>query len=305
METLNITPAEGEQGKRLDVWLSHKLAQYSRSYLDKLIKDGKVTVNNKAAKGSYKVKDIDIVTVELPDIMPSDVLPEQISLNIIFEDTDIVIINKPRGMVVHPGAGNYSGTLVNALLYYYGGNLSTVNGVTRPGIVHRIDKDTSGLLIIAKNDIAHKALSEQISKRSVVKKYIAIVIGTIKEDSAKIHIPIGRNRTKRVKMAVDATKGKEAVTHFCVLERFKGYTYIEASIETGRTHQIRVHMSHIGFPLLGDTVYGPKTQNFGVKGQCLHASMLGFTHPTTGEYMEIKAPIPEYFEKLLDRLRVL
>jgi len=289
-----------DEGKRIDVFLAAEL-DYTRSYIKKLIVDELVFVNGKTVKPSYKVKENDEVAVNIPEAEKIDVLPENIPLDILYEDDDIIVINKPQGMVVHPAPGNYSGTLVNALLYHCK-NLSGINGILRPGIVHRLDKDTSGVMVVAKNDKAHISLSNQIKERSVFKKYVAIVEGVIKDEEGKIEAPIGRHPVDRKKMAV-IEDGRYALTLYKVLERFKENTLVEAVIKTGRTHQIRVHMAYIGHPVVGDHVYGFKKQKFKLEGQALHSRVLGFMHPTKGVYMEFEAPLPEYFVRLIEILR--
>ena len=254
-------------------------------------------------KANYKLAYDDMITVEIPDLVEPDIVPENIPLDILYEDDDILIVNKPKGMVVHPAAGHYSGTLVNALMYHCGESLSGINGVMRPGIVHRIDMDTTGSLLVCKNDQAHQKLAEQLKVHSIKRVYHAIVCGNLKEDSGTIDAPIGRHPVDRKKMSINYQNGREAVTHYQVLERFGDYTYISCRLETGRTHQIRVHMASIRHPLLGDNVYGPQKCPFKLQGQTLHAKILGITHPTTGEYMEFDAPLPEYFEDLLGRMR--
>ncbi len=292
-----------DKGTRVDLWLSERLEEYSRSYIKKLIDDGMLLVNGEQVKSNYKLKSKDEVLLRIPDPKPLDVCAEDIEVPILYEDEDIVVVDKPRGMVVHPAAGNYSGTLVNALLGYCGDNLSDINGVIRRGIVHRIDRDTSGVLVVAKNNIAHEKLSEKLKVHDIERVYAALVYGVIAENQGKIDAPIGRHPTDRKKMAVNIKNGKRAVTHFRVLERFKDATYIEVNLETGRTHQIRVHMSYIGYPIIGDTVYGRKNDRYGINGQALHAKKLGFVHPTRGEYMEFESPLPDYFENLLEELR--
>ena len=279
------------------------MSGFSRSYIQKLMKDGHVYVNGKAVKANYKLAYDDMITVEIPDLVEPDIVPENIPLDILYEDDDILIVNKPKGMVVHPAAGHYSGTLVNALMYHCGESLSGINGVMRPGIVHRIDMDTTGSLLVCKNDQAHQKLAEQLKVHSIKRVYHAIVCGNLKEDSGTIDAPIGRHPVDRKKMSINYQNGREAVTHYQVLERFGDYTYISCRLETGRTHQIRVHMASIRHPLLGDNVYGPQKCPFKLQGQTLHAKILGITHPTTGEYMEFDAPLPEYFEDLLGRMR--
>lgn len=300
-DIFNIMPQDAE--KRLDVWLTALLEQFSRSYVDKLIQDGNVTVNKKNVKSGYRLKAGDSVEVNVPEPKLLEVKAEEIELDVIHEDEDIIVINKPRGMVVHPAAGNYSGTLVNALLRHCGGSLSDINGVIRPGIVHRIDKDTSGVLVIAKNNRAHSALSDMLKEHDINRIYTAVAEGIISEDKGTIDAPIGRHPVDRKKMAVNLKNGRRAVTHFKVLERFKNTTLLELRLETGRTHQIRVHMSYIGHPLVGDSVYGKKKQVYGFEGQALHAGTLGFVHPGTGEYAEYKAPPPEEFIRLVEKLR--
>ena len=289
--------------KRLDVWITAKLGNISRSYAEKLINDGSITVNGKTVKSGYKLRNADRVDVRMPEPKTLEVKAEAIALDILYEDEDIIVINKPRGMVVHPAAGNYTGTLVNALLEHCSGSLSDINGVIRPGIVHRIDKDTSGVLVVAKNNSAHGKLSERLKEHDIQRVYIAAAEGLIREDSGKIDAPIGRHPVERKKMAVNTRNGRRAVTHFRVLERLNSATLLELRLETGRTHQIRVHMSYIGHPLIGDTVYGRKKQKYGFEGQALHAMLLGFIHPGTGKYVEFSAEPPEEFLKLVEQLR--
>lgn len=289
-------------GERIDKFLSGELSELSRSYIQKLLKEGMVTLNGKALKANYRLQEKNEIEIRIPPALEPDILPEDIPLDILYEDSDVLVVNKPKGMVVHPGAGHYSGTLVNALLYHCGNSLSGINGVMRPGIVHRIDRDTTGSLLVCKNDLAHRAIAEQLKVHSITRKYRAIVYGNLKEDGDTIDAPIGRHPVERKKMAINYKNGKEAVTHYRVLERFRGYTYIECQLETGRTHQIRVHLSSLHHPLLGDSLYGPKENPFHLEGQTLHAMILGFHHPTTNEYMEFSAPLPEYFEKLLKKL---
>ena len=289
-------------GERIDKFLSGELSELSRSYIQKLLKEGMVTLDGKALKANYRLREKDEIEIKIPPAMEPDILPEDIPLDILYEDSDVLVVNKPKGMVVHPGAGHYSGTLVNALLYHCGDSLSGINGIMRPGIVHRIDRDTTGSLLVCKNDLAHRSIAEQLKVHSITRKYRAIVYGNLKEDEGTIDAPIGRHPVERKKMAINYKNGKEAVTHYRVLERFRNYTYVECQLETGRTHQIRVHFSSMHHPLLGDEVYGPKENPFHLAGQTLHAMILGFDHPTTGEYMEFSAPLPEYFEKLLKKL---
>ncbi len=300
-DIFNITPEDAE--KRLDVWLTASLDQFSRSYVDKLIQDGNVSVNKKNVKSGYRLKAGDTIEVNMPEPKLLEVKAEEIELDIIHEDEDVIVINKPRGMVVHPAAGNYSGTLVNALLRHCGGSLSDINGVIRPGIVHRIDKDTSGVLVIAKNNKSHAFLSDKLKEHDINRIYIAVAEGVIPEDRGTVDAPIGRHPVDRKKMAVNLKNGRRAVTHFKVLERFKNTTLLELRLETGRTHQIRVHMSYIGHPLIGDSVYGKKKQVYGFEGQALHAGTLGFVHPGTGEYAEYTAQPPEEFNELVKRLK--
>ncbi len=290
-------------GKRLDVFLSETIPGESRSYIQKLIKDGRVTISNKNVKPNYKVKEGECIRISIPPPVAISLEPEDIDLDIIYQDNDIAVINKPQGMVVHPAPGNYSGTLVNALLYHCN-HLSGINGKIRPGIVHRLDKDTSGIIVVAKNDSAHRYLAAQIAARKALRVYWAIVENNIIEDEGTIDAPIKRHPVDRKKMTVATGPGsREAVTHFRVLERFREFTLVEASLETGRTHQIRVHMSHIKHPIVGDTIYGSKKQKFRLQGQALHAKILGIIHPTTKEYMEFEASPPEYFNKLIENLR--
>ncbi len=300
-ETYNITAPEA--GKRLDVWLTDALGDLSRSYIDKLIQEGNATVGGKTVKSGYKLKANDQVKICIPEPKVLEVKAEDIELDIIHEDEDIIVINKPRGMVVHPAAGNYTGTLVNALMKHCGNSLSDINGVIRPGIVHRIDKDTSGVLVAAKNNKAHSMLSGLLKEHNINRIYIAVAEGMISEECGTIDAPIGRHPADRKKMTVNIKNGRRAVTHFRVLERFKSTTLLEMKLETGRTHQIRVHMSHIGHPLVGDSVYGRKKQIYEIQGQALHAGTLGFMHPGTGEYTEYTAQPPHEFKELVERLR--
>lgn len=290
--------------ERIDKFLTDFLPDLSRSHIQRLIKDEHVTVNEKCVKVNYKVGKEEVVKVIIPEpeTLP-EIVPEEIPLDILYEDDDILVVNKPKGMVVHPAPGHYTGTLVNAVMYHCQDNLSGINGVLRPGIVHRIDMDTTGSLLVCKNDQAHHILAEQLKEHSITRKYHAIVHGNLKEDSGTINAPIGRHPTDRKKMSVHSSNGRRAVTHYRVLERFGNYTYIECALETGRTHQIRVHMASIGHPILGDSVYGPAKCPFHLQGQTLHAKILGINHPKTGEYMEFDAPLPDYFQKLLQKLR--
>ena len=297
---LEVTP--DFDGKRIDQCLTASFSDCSRSFLQKLLKDGKVSINGKTQKASSKVAAGDAVLVLLPEPEELNVEPENIPLDILYEDDDLLVVNKPKGMVVHPAAGHYSGTLVNGLMAHCKDDLSGINGVLRPGIVHRIDKDTTGILIVCKNDMAHQSIAKQLYDHSITRKYHAIVYGNIKEEEGTVNAPIGRSLKDRKKMGI-VMDGKHAVTHYKVLKRLKkDFTYIECQLETGRTHQIRVHMASIKHPLLGDDVYGPKKSKYTLEGQCLHAKVLGFVHPRTGEYMEFEVPLPEYFEKLLNKL---
>ncbi|MCQ2493109.1 MAG: RluA family pseudouridine synthase [Lachnospiraceae bacterium] len=289
------------EGERIDKCIPLLAENVTRSYVSKLIKEGNVQVNGAVVKASYSVKEGDCVAFEIPPAFAPDIEPENIPLDIIYEDEDLIIVNKPKGMVVHPAAGHYSGTLVNALMYHCGESLSGINGVLRPGIVHRIDMDTTGSVIACKNDFAHNSIAEQLKEHSITRCYHAIVIGRLKDDEGTIDKPIGRNPNDRKKMAV-SMDGKHAVTHYKVIERFKDYTYVECRLETGRTHQIRVHMASIGHPLLGDSVYTAAKWPYNLQGQCLHAKTLGFIHPRTNEYVETDAPLPEYFNHLLEIL---
>lgn len=302
MESFEV---EAEQeGERLDKFLSIIYPKFSRAFFQKLIKSKQVSVNETPQKASYCVKIDDIVTVEIPDAVETTIEPENIPLDILYEDDDVLIVNKPKGMVVHPSAGHYSGTLVNAIMYHCKDTLSGINGEIRPGIVHRIDMDTTGSLIVCKNDEAHVNIAQQIKEHSVNRIYVGIVCGNVKEDSGTVEGAIGRHPIERKKMAINEKNGKPAITHYKVLERFKNYTYMQFKLETGRTHQIRVHMASIGHPLLGDTLYSSGRLPFKhLQGQCLHAKTIGFIHPKTGEYMEYSAPLPEYFEKLLCLLK--
>ena len=300
-----IDVLESQAGIRIDKFLSDELPELSRSYIQKLIKEEEITVNGKKIKANYKVNENDVVVINQPELKEPDILAENIPLDILYEDSDLLIINKPKGMVVHPSAGHYSGTLVNALMYYCKEDLSGINGVMRPGIVHRIDMDTTGSLLVCKNDFTHQNLAEQLKVHSIRRIYHAIVHGVIKEDEGTINAPIGRHPIDRKKMSINHKNGKEAVTHFEVIQRFRDYTYIQCQLETGRTHQIRVHMASIKHPLLGDAVYGPARCPFKLQGQTLHAKIIGITHPRTGEYLEADAPLPEYFTSLLKKLENL
>ena len=300
MEKLFFTIEKG--GERIDKYLSEQLEDMTRSHIQKLIKENMVRVNGMTVKSNFKLSASDQIEVEIPELKEPDILPENIPLDILYEDQDILVVNKPKGMVVHPAPGHYTGTLVNAIMYHCKDNLSGINGVMRPGIVHRIDMDTTGSLLICKNDRAHQALAKQLKEHSITRKYHAIVHGRLKEDEGTIDKPIGRHPIDRKKMSVHCTNGREAVTHYRVLKRFQQFTYIECQLETGRTHQIRVHMSSIGHPILGDQVYGPAKCPYKLQGQTSHAKVLGITHPTTGKYMEFDAPLPDYFQGLLEKM---
>ena len=293
---------EEEEGDRLDVYLSEQLGDMSRSYIQKIIKDKKVEVNNKIEKEKYLVKEEDKVKIEIPAPKLLEVIAQDIPIDIVYEDNDVLIVNKPQDMVVHPAPGNYDNTLVNAILYHCKDKLSSINGIIRPGIVHRIDKDTSGLLMIAKNNNAHNSLAEQLKNHSITREYEFICHGVVKDDKITVNKPIGRNPKDRLKMAV-VKEGKHAVTHFEVVERFENFTHMRARLETGRTHQIRVHALSINHPLLGDPIYGPKNTKFKLNGQTLHAKKLGFIHPTTNKYIEFDSELPEYFKEIIKKLK--
>jgi len=300
----NFIVAVENVGGRIDKFISENL-EITRSYAQKLIENGDVSVNEKNVKTNYKLRLNDEVIIELPELSELEVLAEDIPLDIVYEDTDLLVVNKPAGMVVHPAAGNYSGTLVNALLFHCGDSLSGINGVIRPGIVHRIDKDTSGLLLVAKNDIAHQRLAEQIKERSVVREYSALLRGKLKEDNGTVDMPIGRSEKDRKKMAVTTRNSRDAVTHYEVLQRFTGYTFAKCRLETGRTHQIRVHMAALGHPVVGDKVYGVVKEKIKTNGQLLHAAKVRFKHPKSGEYLEFSAELPEYFKEVIRKLENL
>ena len=292
---LEIT--ENQAGERIDRFLADS-QDLTRSFLQKILKEGEVIVNGKSVKANYKLRKGDRIEFEIPEAVEPDIVAEDIPLSILYEDADVLVVDKPKGMVVHPAAGHYSRTLVNAVMYHCKGELSGINGVLRPGIVHRIDRDTTGSIIICKNDMAHNEIARQLKEHSINRRYRAIVTGVLKDEEGTIEGAIGRDKKDRKKMAITAD-GKPAVTHYRVLQRFKHYTYVECVLETGRTHQIRVHMASIGHPLLGDEVYGRRSDKYKCEGQCLHAMTLGFHHPRTGEYIEVNAPLPPYFEHLL------
>ena len=289
--------------KRLDSYVTDKLSKVSRTTAQRLIEEEKILVNGKKQKASYKPEEGDVISIEIPEAKDVELKAQDIPVPVVYEDNDIIVVNKPKGMVVHPANGNPDGTLVNAILAMCKDSLSGIGGEIRPGIVHRLDKDTSGLLIVAKNDEAHMNMSKQIQERKVTKKYIALVRGVVAEDEATIDLPIARSTKDRKKMAVVMQGGRNAVTHYKVIEKLGKYTWVELQLETGRTHQIRVHMSYIGHPLLGDPVYGPKKCPFNLNGQVLHAKVLGFIHPRTGEYMEFNSELPDYFSSLIERLK--
>ncbi len=288
-----------EDEARLDKWISGALPDLSRSYIQKCIKENHVLVNQKPQKASYRLKVDDEIVFSIPEAVEPAIEAEDIPLAVLYEDEDVLVVNKPKGMVVHPAPGHYSGTLVNAVLYHCRGCLSGINGVMRPGIVHRIDQDTTGSLIVCKNDHAHKLIAAQLKEHTITRRYRAIVHGVLLQDSGVIDAPIGRGPKDRKRMAVNEQNGKPAVTHYTVLQRFREYTYIECRLETGRTHQIRVHLASTGHPLLGDTVYCSRKEPYRLEGQTLHAMVIGFTHPTDGRYVEVTAPLPAYFEHLL------
>lgn len=302
MERFSYQIGVGEDEERLDIWLTTAISGLSRSYIQKCIKDGQVSVNEKPAKAGYRLRVDDEISFLIPEAAEPEIRAEDIPLAILYEDEDVLVVDKPKGMVVHPAPGHLSGTLVNAVLWHCKGQLSGINGVLRPGIVHRIDRDTTGSLIVCKNDRAHKAIAAQLKEHSLTRTYRAIVHGVLETDEGIIDAPIGRDVRNRKRMAVDWKNGKEAVTHYQVLKRFREYTYIECRLETGRTHQIRVHMTSIGHPLLGDEVYGVRKTPFHLEGQTLHAHKLGFLHPSSGAYVEVEAPLPLYFTKLLEIL---
>ncbi len=295
---------ERDVGTRLDIYLSNNLNEYTRSYIKKLIEDNEILVNDKSVKSGYSLKLHDKILIKDIKIQESDIIPKKIDIDIIYEDDDIIIINKEKGMTVHPGSGNYTDTLVNSLLYTHKDKLSTINSVVRPGIVHRIDKDTTGILVVAKNDNAHKRLSEQFKEHTIKREYIALVKGILKEDNIIVDQPIGRSTKDRKKMCITNKNSRNAVTHITVLSRFYNskITLIKAVLETGRTHQIRVHMKYLGYPLLGDLTYGSESKQFKVKGHLLHARLLGFIHPSKNNYVEFESKLPEEFQSILNTL---
>lgn len=302
MEKIELTAGPDASG-RLDAWLAGQCAELSRSALQNLMEQGRVTRGGSCVNKKDKVVPGAAYCIDLPEPQPIEAQPQNIPLDVVYEDNDLIVINKPKGMVVHPAPGNPDGTMVNALLYHCGSRLSSIGGVIRPGIVHRIDKDTSGLLVVAKDDETHRALSEKMSRHDILREYHAVVYGNLKEDSGFVEASIGRDKNDRKKMAVTDQNAKYAYTEWRVLERFGNFTYIACRLKTGRTHQIRVHMASIGHPLAGDPVYGPRNCITELHGQCLHAKMLGFEHPATGQWMEFDSDLPPYFEKYLQKLR--
>ncbi len=302
MSLIRLEADENSVDERIDKYLGAVLSDQSRSFLQKLIREGGVLVNGKPVKASYRVDGEDQIEIFLPEPETPVIPAENIPLDILYEDKDLLIVNKPKGMVVHPAAGHRTGTLVNAVLYHCRGQLSGINGVMRPGIVHRIDRDTTGALVVCKNDRAHNHVANQLKEHTITRRYVAVVAGVIREEEGTVDAPIGRHPTERKKMAAGVKNGKRAVTHYRVLQRFRAHTLIECRLETGRTHQIRVHMASIRHPILGDTVYGPSKDSFHLEGQALHARVLGLVHPATGAYIEAEAPLPDYFHKLLARL---
>ncbi len=301
MKQVMLQVTEHDEAVRIDSFLALHIPDKSRSYLQKLIKEKALSVNGREVKANYIVKEGDVLRLDIPENVLPDILPENIPLSIIYEDGDLVVVNKGKDMVVHPAPGHYTGTLVNALLYHCREDLSGINGILRPGIVHRIDKDTTGLLVACKNDLAHECIAAQLKEHSITRAYRALVHGRLGQEEGVICAPIGRSRQDRKKMCVDS-QGREAITHYKVLERFASYTYVECRLETGRTHQIRVHMASLGHPLLGDPLYSTYKEKFHLQGQCLHAMTLGFLHPRSRQYMLFKSELPEYFEKLLQKL---
>ena len=299
-EQVILTASPEDKGSRIDKYISDNIAELTRSAVQGLIEKGLVLAEGKAVSKNYKLRGGEEISVEIPEPEPMDTVPEDIPLDIVYEDDDLLVVNKPKGMVVHPAHGNYTGTLVNALLHHCGDSLSRINGVIRPGIVHRIDKNTSGLLIVAKNDASHLKLAEQIKEHSFTREYEAVACGYFKETEGTVDAPIGRHKTDRKKMCVTTENSRNAVTHYSVIKQYGGYAHVRLRLETGRTHQIRVHLSYIGHPVLGDDVYGKPYK--GIEGQCLHARKIGFIHPTTGEYMEFVSDLPDYFVSILAKL---
>lgn len=302
-QLIRITVDSNEDNQRLDKYLTDEFDGYSRSFIQKMIKDGNVSVNDKIVKSNYKVNHHDTLCINFPELLEPEIAAENIPLDILFEDDDIIVVNKPKGMVVHPAAGHYTHTLVNALMYHCKDNLSGINGILRPGIVHRIDMNTTGVLVVCKNDYAHNKIAQQLAVHSITRKYNAICYNSFKDESGTVDAPIGRSKVNRKKMAIDKENGRRAVTHYKVLENLGKFSYIECQLETGRTHQIRVHMSSIGHPLLGDDVYCSAKSPYNLSGQTLHARVLGFIHPRTNEYVEFEAPLPDYFQRVLIDLK--
>ncbi len=306
MNEITLKVENADVGTRIDRWLSDKLPDISRSSIQKLIEGSMISVNCVITVKNYKLRHGDTVHIKIPEVEEFVPKPQNIPLDILYEDEDLLVVNKIKGMVVHPGAGHHENTLVNALLHHCNGNLSILNGDIRPGIVHRLDKDTSGLLVVAKNNFTHESLARQLKERTIKRQYEAIVHGTMNKESDTINAPIGRNMTNRTKMCVTEHNSKNAITHFSIIEQYAGYAYIRVSLETGRTHQIRVHMDYIGHPIIGDEVYGVRKRNSktsSLRGQCLHSKLLGFTHPRSGDYIEIESELPEYFRAILTKLR--
>lgn len=299
-EQVILTASPEDKGSRIDKYISDNIAELTRSAVQGLIEKGLVLAEGKAVSKNYKLRGGEEISVEIPEPEPMDAVPEDIPLDIVYEDDDLLVVNKPKGMVVHPAHGNYTGTLVNALLHHCGDSLSGINGVIRPGIVHRIDKNTSGLLIVAKNDASHLKLAEQIKEHSFTREYEAVACGYFKKTEGTVDAPIGRHKTDRKKMCVTTENSRNAVTHYSVIKQYGGYAHVRLRLETGRTHQIRVHLSYIGHPVLGDDIYGKPYK--GIEGQCLHARKIGFIHPTTGEYMEFVSDLPDYFVSILAKL---
>ncbi len=302
MNNYSFFADDGSYGLRIDKFVSDNIEELSRSAACNLLEKGNVLVNGKTVSKNYRLKNGDNIEVAVPPPVEYEVKAENIPLDIVYEDDDLLVVNKPKGMVVHPAPGHYEGTLVNALMYHCRGSLSGINGILRPGIVHRIDRDTSGLLIVAKNDSSHKILAEQIKEHSFTREYEAVIVGCPKEDSGTIDAPIGRHPVDRKKMTVTDKNSRNAVTHYEVISKFKGYSHIRCRLETGRTHQIRVHMAYIGHPISGDEIYGLKREKLNFSGQCLHAKKIGFLHPSTGEYMEFDSKLPDYFSDYLKKL---
>lgn len=302
MNEYEFVADETSKGVRIDSFIANSVTEITRSAVQKLIENGNVLVNGKIPAKNYKLRKDDRISITIPDPILPEAVPENIPLEIVYEDRDLLVVNKPKGMVVHPAAGHYSGTLVNALLYHCGESLSGINGVLRPGIVHRIDKDTSGLLIVAKNDFSHRLLAEQIKEHTFTRKYQAVVYGNFKTDEGTVNMPIGRHPTDRKRMTVTEKNSRNAVTHYKVIDKYNSFTHLELTLETGRTHQIRVHMAHIGHPVAGDSVYGPKKVITSLNGQCLHAYYISFVHPRTGETLTFSSDLPDYFTNFLDHI---